>query len=118
MREWAPENEAEDRVLLTGEYTPFNILAQRDATGRQLTGMIDFGDAMVGPRAYDFLGPSMFSCAGEPLLVAALLRGYFGETHAMNRQTRMPRERAASFEALAKLIWPSDDEAHLSSEVL
>jgi hygromycin-B 7''-O-kinase len=130
--EWAPENEVEDRVLLTGEYTPFNVLVQRDATGWQLTGMIDFGDAMVGPRDYDFLGPSMFSCAGEPLLVTALLRGYFGKVHPMNRQTRMRlmalaalhryanfnvqlciptwRERAASFEALAELVWPSVDE--------
>ncbi len=133
VREWGPENKAGDRVLLTGEYTPFNILAQRDATGWQLTGMIDFGDAMVGPPAYDFLGPSTFSCAGEPLLVAALFRGYLGQAHRMNHQTRMRfmalaalhryanfnvqicvpdwRERAASFEALAELIWPSVDNA-------
>lgn len=130
--DWSPENDADDRVLLTGEYTPFNLLAQRDATGWQLTGMIDFGDAMVGPRAYDFLGPSMFSCAGEPLLVRALLRGYFGENRPLTRQTRMRfmalaalhryanfdvqlcipawRERASSFDTLAELIWPLDDE--------
>jgi hygromycin-B 7''-O-kinase len=128
VREWAPESEAEGRVLLTGEYTPFNLLVQRGATGWQLTGMIDFGDAMVGPREYDFLGPSMFSCRGEPLLVAALSRGYFGEAQPMNRQTRMRfmalaalhryanfnvqlgipnwRERASSFEALSELVWP------------
>ena len=128
VREWAPENAAEDRVLLTGEYTPFNLLVQRNATSWELTGMIDFGDAMVGPRDYDFLGPSMFSCAGDPLLVTALLRGYFGEAQPMNRQTRMRfmalavlhryanfnvqlcipawRERAASFEARAELVWP------------
>lgn len=128
LREWAPEDEAEDRVLLTGEYTPFNLLAQRDATGWQLTGMIDFGDAMVGPRDYDFLGPAMYSCQGDPSLIAALLRGYFGENRAMTESLRrrlmalavlhryadfdvqlcIPgwRERADSFDALAKLVWP------------
>lgn len=128
VREWAPENEAGDRVLLTGEYTPFNLLVERDAMGWQLTGMIDFGDAMVGPRDYDFLGPSMFSCGGDPLLITALLRGYFGEARPMTLQTRMrfmalaalhryanfsvqlciPNwpERADSFEALAELVWP------------
>jgi hypothetical protein len=70
----------------------------------------------------------MFSCRGDPLLITALLRGYFGEAHPMNLQTRMRfmalaalhryanfdvqlcipnwRERADSFEALAELVWP------------
>jgi len=90
--------------------------------------MIDFGDAMVGPRDYDFLGPSMFSCGGDPSLVGALFRGYFQEDRPIGLQTRMRlmalaalhryanfdvqlcipnwRERADSFEALAGLIWP------------
>jgi hygromycin-B 7''-O-kinase len=118
-----------ERVLLTGEYTPFNLLVRHDATGWTLTGMFDFGDAMVGPRAYDLLGPSMFSCGGDPRLVAALFRGYFDEEHAISQpermrlmalaalhryanfelQLRIPswRERANSFETLAELIWPS-----------
>lgn len=128
LREWAPNKDSEAHVLLTGEYTPFNLLVQRNANGWQLTGMIDFGDAMVGPRDYDFLGPTMFTCRGEPALVAALFRGYFGENLAMTRQRRMRfmalavlhryanfnvqlcipgwRERVASFEALAELTWP------------
>lgn len=128
VRAWAGDHEAEDRVLLTGEYTPFNLLVQRVATGWELTGMIDFGDAMVGPREYDFLGPSMFSCRGDHQLIAALFRGYFGEDRPIGRQTRMRlmalaalhryanfdvqlcipnwRARADSFEALAELVWP------------
>ena len=131
VRAWAPKHEAGDRVLLTGEYTPVNLLVQRDATGWQLTGMIDFGDAMVGPRDYDFLGPSMFSCHGDPPLITALFRGYVGEEHPMGPQARMRlmalavlhryanfdvqlripnwRERADSFEALAELVWPEED---------
>lgn len=128
VRDWAPENEPEDRVLLTGEYTPFNVLVQDDPRGWNLSGMIDFGDAMIGPRDYDFLGPSMFSCRGEPALVAALFRGYFGDAPAITYPKRMRfmalaalhryahfdvqlciprwRERVASFEALAELTWP------------
>ena len=128
VRAWAPEHEAEDRVLLTGEYTPFNLLVERDATGWQLTGMIDLGDAMVGPRDYDFLGPSMFSCCGDPLLTSALFRGYFGKASPLGHETRMRlmalaalhrysnfdvqlripnwQQRCDSFEALAKLVWP------------
>jgi hygromycin-B 7''-O-kinase len=128
-RTWTLDDAGEERVLLTGEYTPFNLLVDRDGVGWTLTGMFDFGDAMVGPRAYDFLGPSMFSCGGDPRLVAALFRGYFDEEHAISQpermrlmtlavlhryahfelQLRIPswRERADSFETLAELIWPS-----------
>ena len=84
---------------------------------------------MVGPRDYDFLGPAMFSCRGDASLLAALLRGYFGENRAMTQSVRMRfmvlavlhryanfdvqlclpgwRERADSFEALANLVWPA-----------
>lgn len=124
----ALDQDLEQRVLLTGEYTPFNLLAQRDQAGWQLTGMIDFADAMIGPPDYDLLGPSMFTCSGDPLLVSALFRGYFGQAHLPDRSARMRlmalaalhryanfdfqlriprwRERVASFDELAALIWP------------
>ncbi|MFN7134774.1 MAG: phosphotransferase family protein, partial [Myxococcales bacterium] len=63
-------------VLLTGEYTPFNLLVTGAPGALSLTAMIDFGDAMVGPREYDLLGPSLFLCEGDALLVRSLLRGY------------------------------------------
>jgi hygromycin-B 7''-O-kinase len=128
LRDWSPDEDADDLVLLTGEYTPFNLLAERGEAGWRLSGMIDFGDAMVGPREYDFLGPSMFSCGGDRALVAALLRGYFGEARPIGEPLRMRlmalaalhryanfnvqlcipdwRERSASFEALAAMVWP------------
>ena len=64
-------------VLLTGEYTPFNILV--DMQGN-ITGMIDFGDAMTGYHEYDLLGPVMFLVSGDKELFKALLNGY-GYTH-------------------------------------
>ena len=30
-----------------------------------LSGMFDFGDGLVGPAAYDWLGPLSFLAAGE-----------------------------------------------------
>jgi hypothetical protein len=70
----------------------------------------------------------MFSCGGDPLLVAALFRGYFGKEHPLGHEARMSlmalavlhryanfevqlripnwRARADSFEALAELVWP------------
>ncbi|HEX6242756.1 MAG TPA: aminoglycoside 3'-phosphotransferase/choline kinase family protein [Polyangiales bacterium] len=120
-----PERE---RVLLTGEYTPFNLLAHRGPRGWHLSGMFDFGDAMIGPRDYDLLGPSLFLAEGNAALIAALFRGYTGgraqldadrrmrllglmllhRYSNLDNQIRIPRwrERARSPLELAKLIWP------------
>lgn len=122
------EVDPSERVILTGEYTPSNLLVERDARGWQLSGMIDFADAMVGRREYDLLGPSLFSCEGDPVLVAALFRGYYGAERRINHafrmqllalallhrfanfddQIRIPhwRDRVSSLEQLAVLIWP------------
>lgn len=63
-------------VILTGEYTPFNLLADKIEDQWQITGMIDFGDVMVGFREYDFLGPCLFLGEGNAQLVDALFRAY------------------------------------------
>lgn len=118
-----------DPVLLTGEYTPFNLLAGKGAGGTwQISGMIDFGDAMTGYRTYDLLGPSLFLCAGDAELVRRLFYGY-GYTATQltpalrrrlmllmilhrysnfNLQLRIAgwQERANSVETLGALIWP------------
>ena len=125
---WWPDTGNDARVLLTGEYTPFNLLATNTPSGWTLTAMIDFGDAMVGVPEYDLLGPSMFSCGGDARLVAALFRGYFGDDYSMTARTRLRlmalallhryanfdvqlriqnwRTRVDSFEELAELVWP------------
>ncbi len=107
-------------VMLTGEYTPMNLLASQ---GR-LCGMFDFGDGLVGPREYDWLGPLAFLCAGHALRCKAFFDGYGVQPSAAQRlallrllllhrysnlkaQIAMPGwQQAPSFEALAALIWP------------
>jgi hygromycin-B 7''-O-kinase len=122
------EASASERAILTGEYTPFNLLAQRGPRGWQLTGMFDFGDAMVGTRDYDLLGPSLFLAEGNAALIGALFRGYSGNDQRISAERRMRllglmllhrysnldnqiriprwRDRASSLEELAALIWP------------
>lgn len=107
-------------VILTGEYTPMNLLAQ-DAT---LVGMFDFGDGLVGPREYDWLGPLCFLAAGNAARCNAFMTGYGASLDdarrlallrllLLHRYSNLPAQiacpgwqRAGSFEALAALIWP------------
>ncbi|MCB9908434.1 MAG: phosphotransferase [Planctomycetes bacterium] len=108
-------------VILTGEYTPFNLLHK----GGGLSGMFDFGDGLVGPRAYDWLGPMCFLAAGDALGLDALFDGYYGrpfdrtQRQALLRllllhryshlsaQIALPGWQAApDFPTLAALIWP------------
>ncbi|MBC7690314.1 MAG: phosphotransferase [Methylotenera sp.] len=63
-------------VILTGEYTPFNLLVSQVGDHWSITGMIDFGDAMMGHREYDFLGPCLFLGEGNPDLIDALFSAY------------------------------------------
>lgn len=107
-------------VALTGEYTPMNLLVQGD----QLSGLFDFGDGLVGPRAYDWLGPLCFLAAGSAARCEAFFRGYGvapgpNERESLlrllllHRYSNLPAQiahpgwqEAPSFEALAALIWP------------
>lgn len=66
-----PLPEGPDR-LLTGEYAPMNLLVDEAAS---LCGMFDFGDGLVGPAAYDWLGPLTFLAAGRAARVRALFAG-------------------------------------------
>jgi hygromycin-B 7''-O-kinase len=65
-----PDQGGGEDVLLTGEYTPMNLLVDADDGGR-LAGMFDFGDGLIGHRAYDWLGPLCFLAAGQPARIAA-----------------------------------------------
>lgn len=112
-------------VILTGEYTPFNLLAERVAGSWRISGMIDFGDAMIGRREYDFLGPSLFLAEGNPELVRSLFQGYglpltpelaqrlmglqiLHRYSYFEGQLRIPdwKARVRSLSELQKLIWP------------
>ena len=107
-------------VILTGEYTPMNLLVQ---AGR-LSGMFDFGDGLVGPREYDWLGPLAFLAAGHVGRCRAFFDGYGVPPDAadrlalmrlllLHRYSHLPAQiahpgwqQAPSFEALTALIWP------------
>lgn len=65
-----------ESVLLTGEYTPFNLLVNQVAGQWKLTGLIDFADCFVGESTYDFLGPILFNFYKEQGLTQAFLSGY------------------------------------------
>jgi hygromycin-B 7''-O-kinase len=108
-------------VLLTGEYTPFNLMTD----GRQVSAMFDFGDGLIGPREYDWLGPMCFLAAGHAQRLDVFFDGYHGRPFDRGRREELLRllllhrysclpaqialpgwEQAADFSALARLIWP------------
>jgi hygromycin-B 7''-O-kinase len=111
-----------DPVILTGEYTPMNLMFD-DSTGT-LCGMFDFGDGLVGPPAYDWLGPLAFLAAGnaqrcqafmsglgqvlDPALRLALLRLLLLHRYSnLKAQLALPGwQGCASFEDLAEALWP------------
>ncbi|MET9734870.1 aminoglycoside phosphotransferase family protein [Streptomyces sp. NPDC006458] len=47
-----------------------------DADGPRLTGLFDFEPAMIGDRAYDFVGVGLFVTRGDPALLARLAQAY------------------------------------------
>lgn len=50
-----------------------------DPDGWRLTGLFDFEPAMIGDRAYDFVGVGLFVTRGDPDLLARLA-GAYGRT--------------------------------------
>jgi len=65
-----------EAVLLTGEYTPFNLLVNQVDGQWTLTGLIDFADCFIGESTYDLLGPILFTFYKEEGLTKAFLEGY------------------------------------------
>ena len=115
-----PLPEAGPTVLLTGEYTPMNLLVH----GGQLAGMFDFGDGLLGPRAYDWLGPLCFLAAGHPARCRAFMAGCGVQLDdalrlqllrllLLHRYSNLPAQlstcpgwqEALDFEALALRLW-------------
>ncbi|MGA5037198.1 phosphotransferase family protein [Streptomyces capoamus] len=47
-----------------------------DPDGWRLTGLFDFEPAMIGDRAYDFVGVGLFVTCGDPALMSRLTRAY------------------------------------------
>jgi hygromycin-B 7''-O-kinase len=63
-------------VLLTGEYTPMNFIVNNKDGMWHISGLIDFGDAMLGNYQYDLLGPAAFLIQGDKELLNTFLNAY------------------------------------------
>ncbi|MFF3392703.1 phosphotransferase family protein [Streptomyces sp. NPDC002669] len=70
------------RSLLHTEVMRQHFLVDPD--GWRLTGLFDFEPAMIGDRAYDFVGVGVFVTRGEPGLLARLT-GAYGHTFEPDR---------------------------------
>ncbi|MEU8549291.1 aminoglycoside 3'-phosphotransferase/choline kinase family protein [Streptomyces roseoverticillatus] len=69
-----PLPRAPHRSLLHTEVMRQHFLVDPD--GRRLTGLFDFEPAMIGDRAYDFVGAGLFVTRGDPELLARLAGAY------------------------------------------
>jgi hygromycin-B 7''-O-kinase len=114
-------------VILTGEYTPMNFLVEQVNGLWHISGLIDFGDAMLGLPEYDLLGPGAFLIQGDKQLLREFLTayGYLPEeltdtlSHQLmslmllhqysnlNIQVRIPnwKEKVSSLKDLERLVW-------------
>jgi hygromycin-B 7''-O-kinase len=114
-------------VLLTGEYTPMNLLVKKVQDTWHLCGMFDFGDAMLGLPEYDLLGPGAFLIQGNKELLRTFLLAYGFSVETLNKklshqltalmllhrysnlnvQIRILnwREKVKSLEDLENLVW-------------
>ena len=114
-------------VILTGEYTPMNFLVRQVEGIWHISGLIDFGDAMLGLPQYDLLGPGAFLIQGDKLLLGTFLRAYgYSQQELTNRlshqltalmllhqysnlniQVRIPnwKDKVRSLKDLENLIW-------------
>ncbi|BBB58939.1 phosphotransferase [Undibacterium sp. KW1] len=60
---------------------PWNLMAKQEQGQWRLTGLLDFGDAIVGNSdRLEILTPMIFMAQGNPLLLQALLQSYGGMT--------------------------------------
>lgn len=114
-------------VILTGEYTPMNLLVQQINDVWHISGLIDFGDAMLGLPEYDLLGPGAFLIQGDKQLLREFLTAYGYLPHEMtdilshqlmalmllhqysnlNIQVRIPnwKDKVHSLKGLENLVW-------------
>jgi hygromycin-B 7''-O-kinase len=63
-------------VLLSADVTDEHILVTERGGRWEVTGYIDFGDAMLGHPYYEFVGPGWFMARGSPDLVRTMLLTY------------------------------------------
>lgn len=77
-----------DHSLLTGEFTPFNLLFNKVEGKWRLTGLIDFADCFLGDPEYDLLGPILFIFNGNKELTTSFLKSYGYTDNELNESFR------------------------------
>lgn len=114
-------------AILTGEYTPMNFLVNQKEGVWHISGLIDFGDAMLGLPEYDLLGPGAFLIQGDKQLLREFVTAYGYSLHEMtdrlshqlmalmllhqysnlNVQVRIPnwKDKVKSLKDLEGLVW-------------
>ncbi len=71
-------------VFLHADVTDDHIFLEKQDGRWRVTGLIDFGDAMVGDRLYEFAAPLVFLCQRRPREQRALLEGYGYDVAALD----------------------------------
>jgi hygromycin-B 7''-O-kinase len=119
-------------VLLTGEYTPFNLMINKVDGAWKLTGVIDFADCFLGDADYDLLGPILFMFNSNQKLIFEFLKSYGytqdGLDEALQKKlmiytilhrysdinSYLPQdEEPNSFQALSQVLFPFHQRNHM-----
>jgi len=65
-------------ALLHGDLAPENALVEPWAAGWRFSGLLDFGNAMVGDPLFDLTAPTVLLAPGQAAIVDRILAGYDG----------------------------------------
>jgi len=75
-------------VFLHGDLAPENILVTKGDGGWEVSGIIDFGNAMAGDPLFDFTAFGVLFGKGDPSVLSEMLKGYGWISSAENEQIR------------------------------
>ncbi len=125
----------EKPVLLTGEYTPMNILVEKKSDTWHISGLFDFGDCMLGLAEYDLLGPGAFLIQGDKNLLKEFLIAYgyslneltstlshkltalmlLHQCSNLNIQIRIPdwKNKISNLKELEDLVWGMKEDSSI-----
>ncbi len=117
----------EKPVIVIGEYTPMNFSVNQVDGVWRISGLIDFGDAMLGFPEYDLLGSGAFLIPGDKQVLRTFLMAYGYLPHELteklsdqltalmllhqysnlNIQVRIPnwKDNVKSLKDLEALVW-------------
>ncbi len=104
---WVPDAR---RALLHADLHHEHALVEAHGDGWRLTGIIDFGDAVVGHPEYDMLTPAFFVAGADPACLGALFAGAGFSCDSTASHRLMAWSAMHRFNALARFL-PADHGA-------